>query len=410
MFVTLVALGHGRSTGVRVAGRLLIVEDFRVQPLDRRGGWRSFTILGPDGCVHEEADRFLVTFDGSGTQRTYAHYLVDHLRWRAREGLDSTSVSLRDLERYMGAVGAKVSGPFGEPWRVGKRPYGHSALGTAAACLKGFYLHHAARGTNGELGTALDRSRLPTRADRRRRLLGHTTSSVPSNPLAPGRVRRRHPKMLPDGARERLLETLSSARDRLVVTWLGDGGFRIGELCGLHLADLHLREGAACGQCRSAHVHVCHRPDNPNRASAKSKLPWTVEDGTVTGGLIKRASPAMIHTYFDYMMAERRRLPVEHGMLLVQLSGPNRGEPWAPDAARGMLRRAGVRVGLGRVKPHAFRHSFATAVLDASGGNLLIARDAGGWASTTVVDEIYSHADLHDPGFDAALRTVWGQP
>ena len=224
MFVTLMAQGHGRSTGVRVAGRQLIVEDFRVQPLDRRGGWRSFTILGPDGCVYEEADRFLVTFDGSGTQRTYAHYLVDHLRWRAREGLDSTSVSLRDLERYMGAVGAKVSGPFGEPWRVGKRPYGHSALATAAACLKGFYLHHAARGMNGELGAAFDRARLPTRADRRRRLLGHTTSSVPSNPLAPGRVRRRHPKMLPDGAREQLLETLSSARDRLVVTWLGDGG------------------------------------------------------------------------------------------------------------------------------------------------------------------------------------------
>lgn len=134
-----------------------------------------------------------------------------------------------------------------------------------------------------------------------------------------------------------------------------------------------------------------------------------MEDGTVTGGLIKRASPAMIHAYFEYVMTERRQLPVEHGMLLVQLSGPSSGAPWAPDAARGMLRRAAARTGLGRVKPHAFRHSFASAVLDASGGNLLIARDAGGWASTTVVDEIYSHVDPHDPAFDAALRTVWGQ-
>jgi hypothetical protein len=39
---------------------------------------------------------------------------------------------------------------------------------------------------------------------------------------------------------------------------------------------------------------------------------------------------------------------------------------------------------------------------------LLVARDAGGWASTTVVDEIYAHVDLHDPSFDAALRAVWG--
>ena len=37
---------------------------------------------------------------------------------------------------------------------------------------------------------------------------------------------------------------------------------------------------------------------------------------------------------------------------------------------------------------HQFRHSFATAVLDASGGNLLIARDAGGWASATTVDAV----------------------
>lgn len=391
-----------------MAQQHMVVEDFRVQPLDRRGGWRSFTILGPDGRVHEEADQFLVTFDGSGTQRTYAHYLVDHLRWRAREGLESSGVTLRDLERYMGAVGAKVPGPFGEPWRIGRRPYGPSALATAAACLKGFYLHHAARGVNRELGRALDQSRLPTRADRRRRLLGHTTSSLPSNPLAPARIRRRHPKMLPEGARTDLLDVVNTARDRLVVTWLADGGFRVGELCGLHVSDLHLRDNAACGQCRTPHVHVCHRPDNPNRAHAKTQVPWAVEDGTVTGGLIKRASPAMMHTYFEYITSERQHLPVEHGMLLVQLAGPARGEPWAPDAARGMLRRAGRRSGLGRVKPHAFRHSFASAVLDASDGNLLVARDAGGWASTTVVDETYSHADLHDPAFAAALAKVWG--
>ena len=61
------------------------------------------------------------------------------------------------------------------------------------------------------------------------------------------------------------------------------------------------------------------------------------------------------------------------------------------------------------VHPHMFRHSFASAVLDASGGNLVIARDAGGWASAAMVDEVYGHADVHDPAFDAALRSVWGE-
>lgn len=114
--------------------------------------------------------------------------------------------------------------PLGEPWRVGKRPYGHSALSTAAACLKGFYLHQSSLGINGELGKKLDKSRLPSRVDRRRSFLGHVKSSLPTNPLAPKAPHRRHPKMLPDGARERLLETVNAARDRLVVTWLADGG------------------------------------------------------------------------------------------------------------------------------------------------------------------------------------------
>jgi integrase len=365
--------------------------------------------VNPDGGVHDGADRFLREHEGSGTQRTYAYLLVDHLRWLDRECLPLDRVVLRDLERYMGLLGAAVRMPLGEPWRLGKRPYGDAALSTTAACLKGFYLHQAALGVNRELGKAFDRSRLPSRADRRRRFLGHTTTSMPANPLAPAAPRRRHPKMLPDDARQRLLATVRSARDRLVVTWLSDGGLRIGELCGLHLVDLHLRDGAGCGQCRSPHLHVCHRPDNPNDAEAKTKHRWQVDGGTVCGGLIKRVSPAMIHAYFDYITTEYRSATADHGMLLVQLHGERVGQPWAPVAARRMLARAGRRAGLGSIRPHMFRHSFASAVLDASGGNVVIARDAGGWASAAMVDEVYGHADVHDPAFDAALRSVWGE-
>ena len=388
-------------------GQGLVVGDLRVQQIERGDGGVSFTIVWPEGAVHGEADRFLRGHEGSGTQRTYAYLLVDHLRWLERECLRPGAVTLLDLERYMGAVGAGVRMPLGELWRAGKRPYRGAALSAAAACLKGFYLYHAARGVNEELGRRLDKTRLPTRADRNRALLGHVTRSMPTNPLAPGQVRRRHPKMLPEGARERLLELAGTARDRLVITWLADGGLRIGELCGLHLADLHLRESAGCAECRSAHLHVCHRPGNPNRAAAKSKYEWAADDGIIRGGLIKRASPAMIHSYFEYMTTEYPR-GAGHGMLLVQLHGARRGQPWAPDAARGMLRRASASAGLGLVKPHQFRHSFATAVLDASGGNLVVTREAGGWASAATVDEVYAHADVHDPVFDLALRRAWG--
>ncbi|MFB7277158.1 tyrosine-type recombinase/integrase [Streptomyces hydrogenans] len=374
-----------------------------------KDGQKSWTILWPEGTTHREADGYLRQYEGSGTQRTYAYYLVDHLRWLERECLQREAVTFRDLQRYMGIVGAEVRMPLGEPWRVDKRPYRDAALSTAAACLKGFYLRQASLGINTDLKRDLDKDRLPTRADRSRSFLGHLGSAQQANPLAPVRVRRRHPKMLPEGTRERLDAVVNTARDRLLISWLSDGGFRIGEMCGLYLSDLHLRDGAACGECRTPHVHICHRPGNENDAAAKTKYDWKVEAGTVTGGLIKRVSRDMIRTYFEYMTTEFPRQQATHGMLMVQLHGKDYGRPWAPVGARRMLGRAGVRAGLGKIKPHAFRHSFTTAVLDAAKGNLLIARDAGGWASATTVDEVYGHVDVHDPDFDLALRTVWGE-
>src|SRR3974390_3801022 len=141
--------------------------DLRVQELERAGGRRSFTIVWPEGAVHQAADAFLCSHDGSGTQRTYAYLLVDHLRWLEREALALEGAALRDLQRYMGLLGAKVPGPHGEPWRGGGAPPGRSALQTAAACLKGFYLHQASLGVNRELGDQLARNRLPTSAGRR---------------------------------------------------------------------------------------------------------------------------------------------------------------------------------------------------------------------------------------------------
>ena len=114
-----------------------------------RDGRRSFTIVDAAGVTVEAADGFLRSFEGSGTQRTYAFFLVDHLRWLAREGLAAESVRLEDLIRYMGAAGAKLPVPGERPWRVApRRPYGARALQVAAACVRGFYLHQCALGVN----------------------------------------------------------------------------------------------------------------------------------------------------------------------------------------------------------------------------------------------------------------------
>ena len=67
--------------------RRVVIGDLRVQQIDRGDGRRSWTIVWPEGTEHAEADRFLRRHEGSGTQRTYAYVLVDHLRWLERECL-----------------------------------------------------------------------------------------------------------------------------------------------------------------------------------------------------------------------------------------------------------------------------------------------------------------------------------
>lgn len=385
----------------------LILGDLRVQEVVRESGRVAYTIVDPDGRIVPTADGFLRGHD-AGTARTYAFMLVDHLRWLPTEALTTATASINDLQRYMGLIGAEYRGPRGAPWRVGKHPFGQSGLEVMAACLKGLYIYQGTTGVNQELADQLDQSRLPTKADRRRKFLGHVARQMPANPLTPTKaVRRRHPKMAPDQARSELVANRAAARDRMIVTWLADGGFRVGEFCGLHLADLHLRESAGCGECRSPHVHICHREGNPNRARAKIKHEWRMQDGVICGGQVRRVSPAMISTYFEYMTSEYPGTAT-HGMLVVQLSGPQAGQPMTTVGVRRMLERGGKQLGLGKVLPHQFRHSFATGVLDASGGNTVYARDAGGWASAATVDEIYGHADVHDPKFAAALNQVWG--
>ncbi|MFD5286529.1 hypothetical protein [Streptomyces rubrogriseus] len=90
------------------------------------------------------------------------------------------------------------------------------------------------------------------------------------------------------------------------------------------------------------------------------------------------------------------------------MHGPSRGQPWTTAAARGMLRRAAARGQIGRAVPHALRHSFATAVLDAARGNAVIAREADGWTSAATVEQVDGHVDVHDPVFTAALEQVRG--
>lgn len=381
--------------------------EYFVQAANHKDNSQSFSIFDAGTAkIHSRSDRWLRTFS-EGTQRTYAYHLVDHLRWLKAVNASEEAVSLEDLRRYMALCGAEHAGPLGSPWL--DAPLSASALQVRAAVLKGYYLDVTSRERiNDELNKQLTETRLPTRALKDKQFLAHVSGpEMPANPLAPAAPPRRHPRLLPDGVTSALIDAVNTARDRMVVTWLTDSGIRVGELCGLHHVDLHLRPNHECGEEKLAHFHVVKR-SNPNRARAKRGQPARLQDGVVRGGSVRYASPAMIETYLEYLTDEYfdvRGLATSN-LVLVQLQN-DVGMPLSTHAVRQMLTRAGRRAGAGKVRPHAFRHTWATALTEASGMPALTAK-AGGWSSAKTVEETYLHLAASEI-VSESLNRVWSR-
>lgn len=378
-----------------------------VQAANHRDHSQSFAIFEVSTAkIHARSDRWLRSFS-EGTQRTYAYHLVDHLRWLKAVNASEEAVGLDDLRRYMALCGAEHAGPLGSPWL--DAPLSAAALQVRAAALKGYYLDVTSREMiNEKLRKQLTETRLPTRSLKDKQFLAHVSGlDVPANPLAPPAPPRRHPRLMPDGVATALIDSVNTARDRMIVTWLNDSGIRVGELCGLHHSDLHLRANHECGEDRLAHFHVIKR-SNPNGARAKRGQPARLEGGVVRGGSVRYASPAMVETYLEYLTDEyfQVRGLATTNLVLVQLQN-DIGMPLSTHAVRQMLERAGRRAGAGKVRPHSFRHTWATALTEASGMPALTAK-AGGWSSAKTVEETYLHLAASDL-VSESLRRVWSQ-
>ena len=207
----------------------------------------------------------------------------------------------------------------------------------------------------------------------------------------------------------RMLAAVRTARDRMIVTWLSDSGMRIGELCGLSFCDLHL--------CRIISVE-----------SAKVLMSTSSSAATLTARALRRGvrsrswrgsspagrSVARARRWSTATTSTWRRTTTGCGpsprpiWCWFTSVGVTAGQALGTHGARQMIERAGRRAGLGLVKPHAFRHTWATALTEATGGNTKAVADEGGWSSSQTVEETYAHL-AGDPTLEAALETIWGE-
>jgi len=332
----------------------------------------------------------------AGTARTYAGRLALYLTWAAAAGVDPVAPEVDQLAafaRWLERTPSRKHRP-GRERRRATQP-NVAVLGTArsAATVEGIlaavveFVRFAA--SRGWCEPAVP-ERLSFRAELRFLPQGWDRGERTGRPVVNRRVVRRRraerpPATLSADQVGALVDACSNIRDRFIVEALYATGLRVAELCGLHLADLHLLPAATHLGCKvaGAHLHVVRRDGNENGALAKSVWPRVVP---VTKALV---------LCNDAYRFKRDAVPeaAESDYLLVNLWRAPLGRALSPDGVERLFVRLSARVGF-RARPHMLRHSFASEVALATKDPALV-KELLGHASISSTD-VYLHARWDD--------------
>ena len=369
-----------------------------VSPIDGRTGW---TVVDDSYIEHERAAIWLQALvDGQGrsvgTARAYAGRVALYLSWAAKAGVDPAAPTVDQLAAFArwlertpsrkhrrGRERRRAADPKLVVLGAARSPA--TVEGILAAVVE-FVRFGASRGWC-EPAVA---ERLSFRAELRFVPQGWDRGERIGRPTVNRRVVRRRRAELPPATLTgdqvgELVDACLSCRDRFIVEALYATGLRVAELCGLHLADLHLVPTSAHLGCRVAgpHLHVVRREDNENGALAKSAWPRVVP---VTKDLVRTHDA---YRFERDVVAEA----ADSDYLLVNLWRAPLGRALKPDAVERLFVRLSGRVGF-RARPHMLRHSFASEVALATKDPALV-KELLGHASVSSTD-VYLHARWDD--------------
>ena len=326
---------------------------------------------------HPEALGFVVALNAaersSNTVKTYLTAVASFLTWAETVGADWKSANVLDLTRYKRHLQESTS-------RTG-RPRSAATVSVAMTAIAEFLRFCAAEGhVEAIVATRLVENRWISTAGRRGvgesgqfrwTRINALRVDVPESPL----------QTLSTSTVERMREAASTARDRLLLRILHETGTRIGEALGLRTEDVHFLPSSRSLGCAvgGAHLHVVRRNDNPNEALAKSRRSRHVP---VAGRIVE--------DFRDYQHERYDRLGEhQNAWLFVNYDGPEPGRPMTYSNVYKLVERLGRQAGV-KATPHMFRHSAATAWVEA-GNDVDVVQQLLGHASP-MSTAIYLHA------------------
>jgi len=322
---------------------------FRVELPDGRAYW-TVVDAGYDKAIVADQFLFELRFGrdrAESTTRVYAGELARFLVWCVGTGR-SLEEGAQHLSRFVLLL---RSTPTHRPGAGQGHPPGTARINHVLAVVREFFKHAVSSGTVDSSALAAlyevaDDRYLP--AELRAEGGGLRYRARPRHHLRPG-----HKSQATAASQtewEALLEAATSWRDRFVLVLLWFGALRIGEALGLRRCDLHFMASSSALGCSvpGPHLHVVHRENNPNGASAKSRDDRTVPVGT------------WVLAYYDRYLEERLACPPADAcdFVLVNLFHQPLGAPMTASAVRQLYRGLSQRAGLSReIHPHMLRHS-----------------------------------------------------
>lgn len=341
-------------------------------------GWKTRLIVDDRSFdAHREAMGFAVALDAAerspNTVKTYLTALAGFLNWADEQGVDWKTVRVLDLTRYKRHLQEA-------PSRTG-RPRSPATVGLSLTAIAEFLRYCAAEGhVEPAVANRLVENRWIHPKQRRGAGERGQFRRTRINALRVN-VIEASPEVLSDEQVTAMRRLAATARDCFLLRVLHDGGPRIGETLGLRTEDVHLLPNSRSLGCPVAgpHFHVNRRTDNPNEALAKSRRPRHLP-----------VADTFIADYRDYQHERFMRLgDRQSAYLFVNYEGSAVGRPMTYSNVYKIVTRLGRRCGI-RATPHMFRHSAATAWVEA-GSDVDVVQALLGHASPTST-AIYLHA------------------
>lgn len=351
---------------------------WRVERALLQEGWTTRLIVNDqDFDPHPEAMGFVLALEAAerspNTVKAYLTAIAGFFNWAEDHGVDWRTANILDLTRYKRYLQE-------EPSRTG-RPRSSATVALSLTAVAEFLRYCASASyIDPSVANRLIENRWVPRKQCRGSGENGQYRRTRINALRVNLIDQ-PPEVLTDEQVVAMRDVAGTRRDRFLLRVLHDGGPRIGETLGLRSGDVHLLPNSRALGCAVAgpHFHINRRTDNDNGMLAKSPrsrhLPVT---------------DAFIGDYRDYQHERFVRVGDSHSSyLFVNYEGAAAGRAMTYSNAYKIVTRLGERCGF-RATPHMFRHSAATAWVEA-GADVDVVQALLGHVSPTST-AVYLHA------------------